>query len=181
MRVARAPSDTVLQAVTTSAPETCRLGAALARVLRPGDVVLLCGELGAGKTTLVQGLAGALGVEEQVTSPTFTLVRPYACGAPRSAQNPTALRVLLHADLYRLERSRELADLALGELVEEEAAAVVEWGEVADAELADQAFRVELSVDDDEPERRQVTVVFPPGRQGDAGELRAALAGAGSG
>jgi len=168
MIVARAGSATALEVCTTCAPGTRRLGAALAEVLRPGDVVLLSGELGAGKTTLVQGLAEALGVDEQVTSPTFVLVRPYTCGAPRSEHNPTAVRVLLHADLYRLEHTGELADLALGELVEEDAAAVVEWGEVADDTLARQAVVVEVSVDDTEPERRRVTVVLPAGRETDA-------------
>ena len=69
------------------AHDTRALGAALARGLRPGDVVLLTGELGAGKTTLAQGIGAGLGVTDQVTSPTFTLVRSYPCPAP-AARSP---------------------------------------------------------------------------------------------
>jgi tRNA threonylcarbamoyladenosine biosynthesis protein TsaE len=174
--------------VSSPSPERTRLvGAAVARALRPGDVVVLSGELGAGKTTLVQGMAAGLGVEEQVTSPTFTLVRPYACAPPGSVANPTGLRVLLHADLYRLERTAELADLALGELVEEEAAAVVEWGEVADEALRRDSLVVELLTLPDPAGaappagatqgdgRRLVTMQLPPGREDDAASLRRRL------
>jgi tRNA threonylcarbamoyladenosine biosynthesis protein TsaE len=158
-----------------SAEQTRLAGAALAAVLRPGDVVLLVGELGAGKTTMVQGMAAGLGVREHVTSPTFTLVRPYDCATPGSEENPGAVRVLLHADLYRLERTGELADLALGELVEEGAAAVVEWGEVADAPLRRGALVVRLDVDDAEAEVRHLTVELPAERGRDADQLRAGL------
>lgn len=164
-------SLTLVEASTSSPDATRRVGAALGGVLRAGDVVLLSGELGAGKTTFVQGMAEGLGIGEQVTSPTFTLVRPYPCPAPRSAGNPTAVRVLLHADLYRLETTAELADLALGELVEEEAAAVVEWGEAADAPLRAGAIVVELAVDAERPEVRAIGVAFPVGREADATEL----------
>jgi tRNA threonylcarbamoyladenosine biosynthesis protein TsaE len=96
------------------------VAAALAARLRPGDLIVLTGELGAGKTALVQGLAGALGVTRPVTSPTFTLVRSY----------PTAAGVdLVHADLYRLGQLGEVADLGLPESLEEGAVGVVEWGE----------------------------------------------------
>ncbi|MHB8437762.1 MAG: tRNA (adenosine(37)-N6)-threonylcarbamoyltransferase complex ATPase subunit type 1 TsaE [Acidimicrobiales bacterium] len=104
---------------------TRAVAAALAAVLEPGDVVLLVGDLGAGKTTFTQGLGAALGVSEQVTSPTFTLVRPYACGPGA----PVA--TLLHADLYRLDHLREVIELALPEALEDDAVAVVEWGDVA--------------------------------------------------
>lgn len=167
-------SATRLQACSSSPEQTRRLGAVLALALRPGDVVVLTGELGAGKTTLVQGMAGGLGVDDQVTSPTFTLVRPYRCGPPRRAKNPTEVRVLVHADLYRLERTAELADLALGQLVEEEAAAVVEWGEVADAALRKGAIVVELTAPDDDT--RLLTVTLPEDRAHDAEMLRRRLA-----
>ncbi len=176
MSTAPADSTTLVETTTSSAAETRRAGAALAGVLRPGDVVLLTGELGAGKTTLVQGVASALGVGEPVTSPTFILVRPYSCAPPGSVENPTELRVLLHADLYRLERTAELAELALAELVEEEAAAVVEWGEAADARLRAGALVVELGVDESRPEVRRLRLGFPDGRRADVDELRRRLA-----
>ena len=159
--------------VDTHSPERTRaVGADVAAVLRGGDVVLVAGELGAGKTTLVQGIAAGLGVAEPVTSPTFTLVRPYPCdpssrdgGAvspdpvspdpvsphPGSESPP---RVMLHADLYRLDRLGEVADLALGELVEESAVAVVEWGDVADAVLGRDALRVVLEPGAGDDDRR---------------------------
>lgn len=103
---------------------TAAVAGRVARKLQSGDVVLLSGELGAGKTAFTQALAAALGVEEPVTSPTFTLVRPY----------PTKEGFdLLHVDVYRLDRLEEIADLGLPELLEDGACAVVEWGERAAA------------------------------------------------
>ena len=126
----------------TGGPDATRaLGAALAGVLRPGDVVLLAGDLGTGKTTLTQGVAAGLGVEEVVTSPTFTLLRSHRCGPGA----PAGVRELLHADLYRLDQLAEVADLGLGELVEEGAVAVVEWGDVAAPLLGPGALVVVLA------------------------------------
>jgi tRNA threonylcarbamoyladenosine biosynthesis protein TsaE len=101
---------------TSGEAETAAAGAQLAPALRTGDVVLLSGELGAGKTAFVRGLARALGVpEEDVTSPTFTLVQEYR--APQV--------VLFHVDLYRLS-PREVGDLGLDEMMEEGILAI-EW------------------------------------------------------
>jgi tRNA threonylcarbamoyladenosine biosynthesis protein TsaE len=113
----------VILASTKSPDDTRALAGAVAELVRPGDVLLLGGDLGAGKTTFTQGLGAALGVQELVTSPTFTLVRPYETANGR----PT----LLHADVYRLDQVAEVLDLGLAELVEEDAVAVVEWGEDA--------------------------------------------------
>lgn len=125
---------------TASPEDTQALAAELAGVLEPGDVVLLGGELGAGKTTFTQGLARALGVTDVVTSPTFTLVRSY----------PTARGfVLLHADVYRLEQLQEVIDLALPEELEEGAVAVIEWGEKAAPALG--------------PDYLAVTIAYGPG------------------
>jgi tRNA threonylcarbamoyladenosine biosynthesis protein TsaE len=112
------------------------LGAALAPLLQPGDTVLLGGELGAGKTTFTKGLAAALGVAEPVTSPTFVLVRSYRTRAGWD---------LLHADVWRLNELQEVIDLAIPELQEEGAAAVVEWGELAAPALAPDYLHVEIS------------------------------------
>ena len=101
---------------TSGEAETSAAGEQLAHTLRTGDVVLLSGELGAGKTAFVRGLARAFGVpEEDVTSPTFTLVQEYR--APRV--------VLFHIDLYRLSQ-REVEDLGLDEMMGEGILAV-EW------------------------------------------------------
>ena len=134
---------------TRSAEDTRALGAALARALRPGDVVLLAGDLGAGKTTMAQGMALGLGVDDHVTSPTFTLVRSYPCrGAPGSTP-----ATFVHADLYRLEHLGEVTDLAIGELVEDDAVAVVEWGDVAEPVLGRDAVSVCIGPGPSEAER----------------------------
>ena len=103
-------------------------------------MVLLVGDLGAGKTVFAQGFAAALGVEGPVTSPTFALVRHYRCG------QASAVRTLIHADVYRTESLDEVVDLALAELVEEDAVALVEWGDLAAPALGESALEVTLAV-----------------------------------
>jgi tRNA threonylcarbamoyladenosine biosynthesis protein TsaE len=112
-----------------------RLGAVLAALLRPGDTVLLGGDLGAGKTTFTQGLAAALGVSGPVTSPTFVLLHSYRTSAGWD---------LLHADVWRLEQLQDVIDLAIPELLEEGAAAVIEWGELAAPALAPDYLHVAI-------------------------------------
>jgi tRNA threonylcarbamoyladenosine biosynthesis protein TsaE len=104
-------------AVTNSAAETETIGEHLGKRLRIGDVLLLTGELGAGKTTFVRGVARGAGSTVPIASPTFQLVRVY----PGRVQ-------LAHVDLYRVERLSELADLGLEELAEQ-GAVVIEWGD----------------------------------------------------
>ena len=115
-------SNKVLQEITThSAEETIAFGRTLAGLLVPPKLVLLRGDLGAGKTTLVKGIAGAFeaAAEEDVTSPTFTLVHEY--------RGPKA--TLYHIDLYRIDTPRELETLALDDLRSENALLLIEWGE----------------------------------------------------
>ena len=113
---------------------TAELGARIARGLEPGDAVLLKGDLGAGKTTLARAIIQALGVEEAIPSPTFTLVQAYEAGRLDVA----------HFDLYRIEDARELAELGLDDALEH-GAALVEWPERGfPARLAAEALRVEL-------------------------------------
>ena len=108
----------------------------------------------AGKTVFAQGSAAALGVSGPVTSPTFALVRHYRCGAGSPVGN------LIHADVYRTGSLDEIADLALAELVEEDAVAIVEWGDLAVPALGESALEVTLSVPDAlaAPERRAVSL-----------------------
>ena len=101
-----------------SPEETRTAGAALAAMVLPRDTVTLSGELGAGKTVFVQGLAAALGVRRRVTSPTFTIVHEYEGRYP-----------IIHLDLYRLDSFQEVLDLGLDELLDTRAIRVVEWGQ----------------------------------------------------
>ena len=94
--------------VAPSLAATHAVAATVAACCRPGDIVVLAGEMGAGKTAFAQGFGKALGVAEPITSPTFTLVQSYATPAGQ----------FHHADVYRLEQLHEVADLALGELAE---------------------------------------------------------------
>lgn len=131
--------DGALTAWAMTPEATMALGAKLAGLLRAGDTVLLGGDLGAGKTTLTKGLALALGVEEEVTSPTFVLVHTYPTGAGWD---------LLHADVWRLEQLQEVIDLAFPELLEEGSVAVIEWGELAAPALAPDYLYVGIAFTD---------------------------------
>ena len=112
---------------------TASLGARIAAVLKPGDVVALAGDLGAGKTTLARAILRALGVAEDVPSPTFTLVQCYE--TPRIT--------LSHYDLYRLKQAAEMNELGLEEALED-GAALVEWPERAGSYLPLDALYVRL-------------------------------------
>jgi tRNA threonylcarbamoyladenosine biosynthesis protein TsaE len=126
------------------AEDTQAAGEAFASLLRPGDVVLLSGPLGAGKTTFTQGVGRGLGVDERVTSPTFTIVRQHEC------RNDLGITTLHHADVYRVGSLGEVDDLALGELVEESAVAVVEWGEIASSLFGLAVINVSFAIDEHE-------------------------------
>ena len=115
-----AATTTLRELITTSAAETEAEGERLGAKLVPGDLVLLTGPLGAGKTTFVRGLARGAGSDAHVASPTFQLVRVY----------PGRVQVA-HVDLYRVKVAGELADLGLDELLEV-GAVVVEWGDRLD-------------------------------------------------
>ena len=120
---------------TRSVEATRQVAAALEPILQPGDVILLSGDLGAGKTAFVQGLAAALGVTEQVTSPTFTMAASYA-GRLR----------LHHLDVYRLDNLAEVLDLDLPELLEDHATICIEWGEVVVPELPRDFLRIRIQL-----------------------------------
>ena len=109
-----------IQFETRSASDTLTLGEKIGRHLEAGDIVFLFGDLGAGKTTLTQGIARGLGVakEEYVRSPTFTLVNQYKGKVP-----------VYHIDLYRIASSHELEDLGLEEVFSSEGISIVEWAE----------------------------------------------------
>ena len=125
----------VLEARTSSAHATRDLAHEVARLAVAGDLLVLAGDLGTGKTVWVQGFARGLGVTETVTSPTFTLVRPYQGDRLR----------LLHVDLYRLDRLSEVVDLGLVEQVDDRAVACIEWGDLAAPALPADFLEVRLA------------------------------------
>ena len=126
---------------TTSVDATRGLAAAVAALARPGDLLLLVGDLGAGKTAFAQGFAGALGIDEPVTSPTFTLARSYK-----------GRLVLNHLDVYRLENVAEAEELGLGELIED-GVTLIEWGDTIAPVLPADYLEVHLTYGDDDDER----------------------------
>lgn len=127
-----------LDVISRAPDETRKVGAALAELLVPGDVVSLTGDLGAGKTAFVQGAARALGVQEPVTSPTFVLVRQYRGDVP-----------VHHVDVYRLDRVQEVLDLGYEDLLDPSGVVFVEWGDAIDTLLPDDHLRVEITTDDE--------------------------------
>ena len=127
----------------TSLADTHAIAAALAAVVRSGDVIVLAGEMGSGKTAFTQGFGAALGVDEPITSPTFNLVHNHRAGK----------LTLLHADIYRLGTQHEVADLALTEMVEADGVLLVEWGDVVASMFGDHLL-VRLDPGDGDDERR---------------------------
>lgn len=124
------------------AGDTRSIGVALGPFLQPGDVIALTGELGAGKTTFTQGVAKGLGFEGAVVSPTFTLVREYRGGR----------LLVVHADVYRLDRVQDVLDLGLDELAEG-GVLLVEWGDAVEGLLPPAHLIVELTVPGEDEER----------------------------
>ena len=125
----RAASSPVASSYITRSPdETIALGRRLAAQLTPPVLVVLLGDLGAGKTTLTKGIAAGLGAaaEEEVTSPTFTLIHEYGA---REHGGRRAKAPVYHVDLYRIENARELETLGLEDMLAERAVVIVEWGE----------------------------------------------------
>lgn len=132
-----------------SVEETWKLAAKLASELRPGDVVCLEGDLGAGKTTFTQGLAAALGVEGRVTSPTFCIVQEH-----RSSGGDGAF--LVHMDLYRLHGEDDVEAVGWEDYLSQGAIMVVEWPERAGSLIPDNALHVVFRHGDGE-EVRQIS------------------------
>jgi tRNA threonylcarbamoyladenosine biosynthesis protein TsaE len=110
---------------SASLDATHELARRLASLLRSGDVVLLIGDLGAGKTAFTKGLGAALGVTEDITSPTFTIMRDYPV-----VLSSGEFTTFLHLDAYRLEGPAAVEDIGLFELLDSGAFAVIEWGDI---------------------------------------------------
>lgn len=129
--------------IVSSSPEDTRaLAARLAALAEPGDLVVLSGELGAGKTCFVQGFARALGVTDTVTSPTFTLAREYR-----------GRLTVHHLDVYRLSQLDEVIDLALPELLDAPSVTLIEWGDAIVPALPADFLEVRLAYGEGDDER----------------------------
>lgn len=129
--------------------DTARLAEIVAAHSRPRDMILLAGEMGAGKTTFTQSFGRALGVTEPITSPTFNLLHNYGTGR----------MALHHADLYRLERTGELTDLGLDDLQDSGGVVIVEWGDIVGDDLGDALIiKISHSEDVDKVESRTVEI-----------------------
>lgn len=129
----------VIEILTRAPDETRKVGAVLAELLVPGDVVSLTGDLGAGKTVLVQGAARALGVQDPVTSPSFVLVREYRGDLP-----------VYHLDVYRLDRIQEVLDLGFEDYLDPSGVLFIEWGDAIDTLLPDEHLRAEITSREDD-------------------------------
>lgn len=160
-----------METLTLHAPtadDTRAIGRALAPVLRARDAVALMGELGAGKTTFVQGVAQGLGVDDAVSSPTFVLVKEYV-----------GRLTMAHADVYRLERVQDVVDLGLDEIADGEAVLLIEWGDAVEQLLPTDRLRVALTGEDPtgaDESRRIVVEAVGPGWVDRADRLAVALA-----
>lgn len=132
-----------------SPADTQRIAAVVAGHVRSGDLIVLTGEMGAGKTFFTQAFGRELGITEPITSPTFNLLHSYSGGRLR----------VHHADLYRLERTGELVDLGLSELQEAGGVVIVEWGDVVGDALGDAlVVRLGGSVDPALTDERRIEI-----------------------
>jgi tRNA threonylcarbamoyladenosine biosynthesis protein TsaE len=124
-----------LQIVSNSPEQTRKIGKKLGELAAPGDVILLVGSLGAGKTCLTQGIARGLGIHEYTASPSFVLVREYQGKLP-----------LYHVDLYRLDRVEEVAQLGLDDYLYGKGVCVVEWADKGLSVLPQEHLLVEMQI-----------------------------------
>ncbi len=137
-------SPAAIRATTRSVEQTRDLAAALAELARPRDLLLLVGDLGAGKTAFTQGFGRGLGIDDQITSPTFALVQGY-----------TGRLDLHHLDVYRLANISEAHDLGISELLDDDAVTVIEWGDTITRTLPRDYLEVRIEFGD-EPDDRAV-------------------------
>jgi tRNA threonylcarbamoyladenosine biosynthesis protein TsaE len=132
--------DTILRITihTSSAEETVALGKTLGKLLKPGDVLALFGDLGAGKTTLTKGIAQGLGLADDIHSPTFTLIHEHIGPTP-----------LYHVDLYRLESEVEIDMLGIDEYIYSEGITIIEWADRMKSLLPTDRLDIELRMKGD--------------------------------
>jgi tRNA threonylcarbamoyladenosine biosynthesis protein TsaE len=131
---------------TRSIAETLEFGGRLAQELQPGDVIALSGELGAGKTALVKGIAHGLGISMEVTSPTFTLIHEYSGGR----------LALYHVDLYRLDSAAQALAIGIEDYLDGAGVTVIEWAERIASLLPPRTIRIRLESKSENTRRIEV-------------------------
>ena len=148
-----------------SVEETWEVAKDLSRYLRRGDVVRLEGDLGAGKTTFVQGLAAALGASGRVASPTFCIVREHPIKTGKTLETvkrpPDAPSILVHMDLYRLRSEEDVEAIGWDDYLARGAVMVVEWPDRAGSLIPNDAFRVTFSIPRESEEKRVIAIDMP--------------------
>lgn len=125
-----------MEYISNSVDETRRIAAEFAKTLQSGDVLCMYGDLGAGKTAFVQGLAQGLGIDEPITSPTFTIVNEYSGALP-----------LYHFDVYRIADPEEMYEVGYEEYVYGSGISIIEWAELIEDILPDDRYTVTISRD----------------------------------
>lgn len=136
------PATVPIKARTDHVDGTRSLATKIADLVGPGDVILLAGELGAGKTAFAQGFGAGLGIDEPITSPTFTLARQY-----------DGRLLLHHLDVYRLERMSEMQDLGMSELLDSGGVLLVEWGDAIAPAMPADYLEIRLTYGEGDDER----------------------------
>ena len=141
----------VKEYISNREEDTEGLGCRLGQLVQPGTVIAYTGDLGAGKTAFTRGLARGLGVQDRVTSPTFTIVNEYEGGR----------MPLFHFDMYRLGSSDELFDIGWEDYIARGGVCAVEWSENVDDAMEDDTIRVDIRRGDNDDQRR-ITVTNGP-------------------
>ncbi len=154
----------MINAQTTSVEQTKELAGAVAALSQSTDLLVLAGDLGAGKTAFTQGFGAALGVQDQITSPTFTLANEYE-GRLR----------LHHLDVYRIEHLEEVRDLALAELLDDGGVTVIEWGDTISRALPNEYLEIRFTYGDTDDHREIALRCVGPRWSARSGALLTAL------
>ncbi len=146
-RYSQSDSTCILDVVSSSSAQTQRLGQRLGALLRGGELILLAGQLGAGKTTFTQGLAKGMQIHSVVSSPTFTLLKEYSVHDGRTGQ--PAAPPLYHFDLYRLDQPEEMFDLGFDDYFSGSGVCIVEWADKADDFWPPERLSIRLQIVDE--------------------------------
>ena len=142
-----------MEYLSSSNDETLEIGKQIASTLQGGDIVLLYGELGAGKTTLTKGIANGFGITEDITSPTFTLMNMYPV-----KNNASGIQTLVHIDTYRLENAQELLDIGVEDyLGSPDTITIIEWPEKVESLVKNKKI-ISVYLNHVENETRKITI-----------------------